>query len=116
MLFRNPRVFAFVLLAVGGGVLAYYGEQYSRLPEWTEAEIEQSVELNLALDLRQRGPLLQPTGERLEQLRGIVRAEVRGEIERERRTVQRWLAAGLMLCMFGGMTWLADLLRPRRSH
>ena len=63
MLFRNPRLFAFLLIAIGGGVLGYYGEQYRRLPTYTDADIEQSVEANLALDLARMGPHLQPAGE-----------------------------------------------------
>jgi hypothetical protein len=49
MLPRNPRAFAVLLAALGAGLVAWYGEQRWRLPAWSEAEIEQSVELNLAL-------------------------------------------------------------------
>lgn len=111
MLFRNPRLFAFLLIAVGTGVLVYFGEQWLRLPVWTDTEIEQSVELNLALDLQHRGPHLQPTGEKLDELRRTIRAEVVGEIGRERKDVERWLAVGLMLCVFGAASWLTDFLR-----
>lgn len=101
MPFRNPRAMAFVLIAFGLGVAAFYGERWYRLPAWTEAEIEQSVELNLALDLQRLGPHLQPSRERLEQLRSMVRAEVEGEIRREREEVQRWVGLGLVLIVLG---------------
>lgn len=101
MLFRNPQAFAVLMLAIGIGLIGYYGEQWYRLPKWTEAEIEQSVELNLAIDLNRMGAHLRPTGEKLERLRGIARAEVTGEIRRERETLERWLGAGLILLVLG---------------
>lgn len=115
-MFRNRRLVAFLLLAIGGGIVAYYGQQWYALPEYSDADIEASVELNLALDLQHRGPHLQPTGERLEGLREAVRAEVVGEIRRERRTLERWLAVGLILCALGGANWLTEALRVRASR
>ena len=101
MLFRNPRAFAFTLIAAGLGLLAYYGEQWYRLPEWSEAEIEQSVALNLAIDLQRMGPHLRPEGEKLQRLREMVRAEVESEIQRERENLERWLGLGLVLSVLG---------------
>jgi cytochrome P450 len=101
MLFRNPRALAFVLLAAGVGLLGYYGEQRYRLPQWSEAEIAQSVELNLAMDLQRRGPHLQPAGERLQQLRDSIRAEVEAEIRSERETLDKWIGLGLVLVVLG---------------
>lgn len=101
MIFRNPRAMAFVLIAFGLGLTAWYGEQWYRLPQWSEAEIAQSVELNLSLDLQRLGPHLQPTGERLAELRGRVRAEVEAEIGRERHEIERWLGLGLVLIVLG---------------
>jgi hypothetical protein len=115
MLLRNPRAFAFVLAAIGFGVAAWYGEQRWRLPQWSEAEIEQSVELNLQLELQRRGPHLQPQPERIEALRRTLRAEVQAEIRRERDTLDRWIGAGLLLVVFGLAQWLADAIR-RRAH
>lgn len=117
MLLRNPHFLTFFLLALGIGVVGYFGEQRSRLPAWSEAEIEQSVELNLALDLRHRGPHLQPTGERLAELRTAVRAEVEAEIRREREQLERWIGVGAILCMLGAGNWLKLLFAARlRSH
>ena len=113
MLFRNPRFFAFLLVAIGLGLLGYYGEQRWRLPKWSDAEIAQSVELNLALDLQHRGPHLQPSGEKLEELRATIRAEVEAEIRRERETPERWMGVGAILCMLGAGHWLKQVLAER---
>lgn len=101
MLFRNPRGLGFLLLAIGLGLIAYYGEQWYRLPTWSEGEIEQSVELNLQMDLARRGPHLQPAGERLEQLRRSIRQEVESEIRRDREGLEKWMGLGLVLLVLG---------------
>jgi hypothetical protein len=101
MLLRNPRGFAFLLLAAGLGLTAWFGEQRWRLPDWSEGEIEQSVELNLAIELGRRGPHLRPEGERLEALRATLRAEVEAEIRREREDLERWIGLGLVLIVLG---------------
>lgn len=116
MLLRNPRAFAFVLAAIGLGVVLWFGEQRARLPQWSETEIGQSAELNLQLELQRRGPHLQPQGERLEALRRTLRAEVEAEIRRERDTLDRWVGAGLLLLVFGAAQWLADALKRRASR
>jgi len=113
MLLRNPRAFAFALAAIGLAVAGWHGEQRLRLPQWSEAEIEQSVELNLQLELQRRGPHLQPQGERLDALRGALRAEVEAEIRRERDALDRWIGAGLLLLVFGAAQWLGAALRSR---
>jgi len=115
MLLRNPRAFAFLLAAIGAGLVAYYGEQRWRLPVWNETEIAQSVELNLALELQRRGPHLQPSGERLEALRRTLRVEIEAEIHRERAEPERWIGVGLLLIVVGAGQWLADAMR-RRAH
>lgn len=113
MLLRNPRAFAATLAAIGVGLVAWYGDQWWRLPEWSEAEIEQSVELNLAIELQRRGPHLQPTGERLDELRRTLRAEVEAEIRRDRAGPERGLGIGLLLIVLGGGQWLAGVLQRR---
>jgi hypothetical protein len=106
MLFRDPRALAFVLLAVGVGLLGWYGDQWYRLPAWSDSEIEQSVDLNLEIELARRGPLLQPQGERLDQLRGTLRSEIEAQIRLQRQDLERWMAAGLTLCVLGLGAWL----------
>lgn len=116
MLLRNPNAFAFLLAAIGIGLVAYYGEQRWNLPEWSEAEVEQSVELNLALELQRRGPHLQPVGNRLEQLRAALRAEVEGEIRRERAEIERWIGLGLLLIVLGAGQGLAGAIQQRMQR
>jgi len=113
MLLRNPRAFAFLLAAAGIGLLAYYGEQWYRLPPWSDTEIAQSVELNLVLELQRRGPHLQPAGERLDALRRALRAEIEAEIRRDRQNLERWMGFGLLLIVFGLAQWLGDWLKQR---
>ena len=113
MLLRNPRLLAFLFVVIGAGIAAWYGEQRWHLPAWSEAEIAQSVELNLAMELRQRGPHLQPSSERLEVLRAALRGEVEAEIRREREQLERWIGLGLVLVVLGLGMWAREMLgRP----
>src|SRR5690349_6411478 len=113
MLLRNPRAFAFLMVAIGLGLVAWFGEQRWSLQPWSEGEIEQSVELNLTLELQRRGPHLQPSNERLAELRRTLRAEVEAEIRREREQPERWIGLGLLLVVLGGGHFVADALRRR---
>lgn len=101
MLSRNPKIFSALAISVGIGLCGYYGLQWYELPRWSEAELAQSVELNLTLDLKRMGPLLQPRAERLEALRQIVRSEVETEIHSELRGIQRGLVAGFVAFVLG---------------
>jgi len=113
LLLRNPRLLAFLFVAAGAGVAAWYGDQLWRLPAWSETEIAQSVELNLAVELRRRGPHLQPSPERIEALRATLRGEVEAEIRREREQLERWMGLGLVLVVLGFGMWAREALgRP----
>lgn len=113
MLFRNPKSLAFLLLALGVGLCGYYGQKWYELPEWSEAEIAQSVEINLELDLQRMGPHLRPTGERLEDLRRLVRSEVEAEIRKEREGAQKGLGAGLIALVLAVGQLLAVALKEK---
>jgi hypothetical protein len=113
MLFRNPRAFSFVLAAIGLGLVLYYGEQWYRLPQWSETEIEQSVELNLTMDLQRMGPHLRPSGEKLERLRSVVRQEVEAEIRHDRETLERWMGLGLILTVLGAGRFIVSAVNRR---
>lgn len=89
------------LIALGLGLCGYYGLEWTRLPQYNESDIAASIEFNLALDLQRRGPHLHPDAEKLEQLRETVRAEVEGEISREREKVQRRFGLGLIALVVG---------------
>lgn len=110
MLLRNPRLLAFLLAAIGIALAAYYGEQRWHLPAWTETEIAQSVELNLAMELQRRGPHLQPAPERLDALRAMLRAEIEAEIRRDRQQLERWIGLGMLLVVVGLGLWARDAL------
>jgi len=113
MLFRNPQALPFLLVGIGLGLLGYYGEQWYRLPQWSQDQIEESVELKLAIDLQRMGPHLQPQGARLERLRDMVRTEVEGGIHSQRRTIERWMGLGLILCVLGLGQFVRLALRPK---
>ncbi|HEY0973338.1 MAG TPA: hypothetical protein VGE57_02450 [Solimonas sp.] len=99
----------YLALAIGVGLTAYYGQAWYELQDYSEADIEASTELNLRMDLQRRGPHLQPDADKLEQLRTQVRAEVEGEINRERETIQSRFAIGLIALVVG----LGQLLSQR---
>ncbi|MES0874615.1 hypothetical protein [Sinimarinibacterium thermocellulolyticum] len=90
-----------LLLSIGLGLTIYYGHEWWRLPEYSDADIDASVELNLHMELQRRGPHLQPDAENLERLRRLIRAEVQAEIRRERETIQRRFGIGLIALVLG---------------
>ena len=101
VMLRNTRIFSALWISVGIGLSGYYGLQWYEQPRWSEAEIEQSVMLNLGIDLARMGPHLRPTGEKLEQLHQMVRSEVEGQIRTEQRAVWRGLIAGSGMLLLG---------------
>lgn len=102
-MFRHGQFFTALLLSVGIGLFGYYAVQWLELPQWSEADLEASAELNLALDLKRMGPHLQPDPKRLEELRALVRRELDADIAHEREQVLRGLVAGLfaLIVAFG---------------
>ncbi|MEK6805593.1 MAG: hypothetical protein AABY95_02975 [Pseudomonadota bacterium] len=110
MLFRNTKIFSLLWLSIGIGLSGYYGVEWYEQPSWTRDEIEQSVELNLAVDLARMGPHLRPKGDKLDALRQLVRGEVETQIRREQSATQRGLAAGVAMLLLG----LVPLLLERK--
>ena len=104
----------YLALSIGLGLTAYYGQAWYELEDYSEADIEASTELNLRLDLQRRGPHLQPDAERLTELRAQVRAEVEGEILREREKIQSRFAVGLIALVVGLGNWLSQRLMMRQ--
>ena len=104
----KPRfaVLPALMFAVGLGLAFYYGDVWYGLPRYSEAEIEQSVELNLALTLQVR--LTSPSAD--EASRATIRSELLAEIQREQRDALRGLTIGGVLCAFG----LLQMLMLRR--
>lgn len=111
----KPRFAALpaMLFAVGLGLTFYYGDLWWRLPAYSAAEIEQSAELNLMLDLHRRGSAATQAMDEsaLAALREQMRAEVTTEITRERRELQRGFATGVVLALLG----LVQLWMIRRA-
>ncbi len=98
---RNLSTIPAFLVALGLCLSSYYGMEWYQLPQYSEADIETSTELNLRLDLQRRGPHLQPQGEELERLRRMVRAEIQGEIRHEKEKIQTRFGIGLISLIFG---------------
>ena len=93
---RNPMITPFLLFAVGLGLVAWYGAEWYELPRYGEADINASVEANLAIDLGRLGRT--PEAAQLERLRAQIRAEVEADIRKERSESERGLGVGL-LCL-----------------
>ncbi len=101
LLFRNPRLIPAMLFSAGLCVAGYYGTQWYQAPRLSPAEIEQSTELNLALDLAQMPAEQRPQGKALEELKTRVRDEVELDVDQDRKTLQERFAAGLVAMVFG---------------
>lgn len=98
---RNPLLIPFLFLALGFGLLGWYGLSWYELPRYSESEIETSVEANLAMDLARLGPSMQLDAQRMTQLRTQIRAEVMADIQRERAESERGLGVGLICIVVG---------------
>jgi len=101
LFFRNPRLIPAMLFSTGLCVAGYYGMQWRDLPHLSEQELEQSAELNLALDLARLSPEQRPHGQALEDMKARERSEVLADLDRERDTVHERFAAGLVAMVFG---------------
>jgi len=87
-----------LLFAVGLGMVFYYGEAWWSLPSYSAEEIEQSVNLNLAMDLQRQGSAAPaPT----EALREQLRAEVVAAIAEDENTIKGYFATGCVLTLMG---------------
>ena len=100
-----------MLFAAGLGLIFHYGDAWYRLPVYSAAEVEQSVELNLALE-QQRGNAANTTQlvEQIEPQRQRIRSDLLAEIQRERRDAQAGTGTGIILLLMG----LVQMLILRR--
>ena len=117
LLFRNRRLIPAMLFSAGIGVAGYYGMSWYQAPKLSPTEIEQSTELNLALDLAQMSADQRPQGKDLEDLKARVRAEVQSDVDRDRKTLQERFAAGLvaMVFAFGQLVFVSMSERARKA-
>lgn len=108
----KPRLTALpAALFLGGLGLSLYGAQALwNLPAYSELDIEHSVELNLAMDLR-REPITNQgalSAQSIEQRRQLLASEIREEISKERREPLQTLLIGLVMLSFALLkTWLS---------
>lgn len=101
------------MIAGGLGAAGWYGLELYQLPERTPAQVNEIVELRLASELEHMGPLLRPSGERLERLQQMIRTEVKAEGAIARKTPERWIGVGLVVAVFGAGSWVLSLGRRR---
>lgn len=107
----------FFILCIGLGICLYYGMEWHELPVYTEAEIDQSTELNLQLDLQRMGDHLRPqTKDEMELMRAKLRAEITGSIKEQSDKVHLRFSVGLIALIIGlgqlASSWM--LQRPAR--
>lgn len=100
---------AFLIGAAGIGLCGYAGVLWRELPRYTEADLQASTELNLAVDLARKGRSLDSKS--VEQLRHQVRTEIEKDLAEERRAVLPWLLVGL--CLIGLGFWRAYQARNK---
>lgn len=110
---RNPMLMPFIFLALGVGLIGWYGLSWYELPQYNESDIAASIEANLAVDLSRRGPNLQPDAKGLERMRAQIRDELTADIDRERADAERGIGIGLFCIVIAlGHAVLMHGLRP----
>lgn len=106
---------AFLFAAVGGGLLIYGALQWRQLPQYSDQDIDSSIELNLGLDLARLGPDRQPPPDKIEFMRKTIRAEIDAQIAQDRERVQGWLLGGAALLVIGLMQALTQRYLGRNT-
>lgn len=103
-----------LLFAVGLGMLMFHGHAWWRLPAYSADDIEQSVELNMAIDLQRRATTGGFSPEQVERLRAQVRDEVVAAIAADQNEALRYMGIGLLLTLMGlSMMWLLNRMAAR---
>lgn len=107
----------FLLFAGGLGACLYYGQQWYALPQYSEADIKASAELNLKLDLQRRPAGLPALTElEVDRMRSTLQQEVAGEISKERNGILRGFGLGLVASILGaGQLVMAWLMRRKQA-
>ncbi len=107
----------FFILCVGLGICLYYGMEWYELPTYNDAEIEQSTELNLQLDLQRMGEHLRPqTKDELELMRAKLRAEITGSIKEQSDKVHLRFSVGLIALIIGFGQLTSSWMLRRQSR
>lgn len=109
---QKPRLATLpaLMFAAGLGMVFWYGYAWWTLPAYSPAEIEQSVELNLALDLQRREAAFSADPAKISQLRAQLHEEVIAAIAKDKTEPRRYIGIGLVLTLMG----LAQMVLLRR--
>lgn len=114
---RNPYTIPLLLVAVGGGLVAYHGETLYRFEPLSERQVEQQAAAQLKALEERRGPHLSPIqGERRQELEQRLQAEIRGVHDRPKREAERWFFAGLAALIIGLGHAAAMRFSPHRAE
>ena len=112
---RRPPLIGFLIVCIGLGICLYYGMAWYELPTYTEAEIDQSTELNMQMDLQRMGPVLAPkTKDDLALMRARIRSEITTSIKEQSDTVHLRFSVGLIALIIGIGQMLSTWLMQRR--
>lgn len=104
------RLLPALMFAGGLGMAMYYGHAWWQLPQYSAADLDASVELNLAADLMRHDEAFRNDAAQVLALRSAVRQELEQTIADEKREVQNYTGTGLILMALG----LAQMLVLRR--
>ena len=109
---QKPRLATLpaLMFAVGLGMVFWYGYAWWTLPVYSSAEIEQSTELNLMLDLQRRDTAFAADTGKIAQLRAQLHGEVTAAIAKDKIELQRYVGVGLVMTLMG----LAQMMLLRR--
>lgn len=112
---RRPPMLGFIILVVGIGICLYYGMEWYELPNYTEADIAASTELNMQMDLQRMGTLLAPkTTEELETMRAKLRYEITDSIKQQSDKVHLRFSVGLVALILGIGQLVSSWMMQRR--
>ncbi len=112
---RSPVGFPAALFAVGLGMSMYYGYAWYQLPVYNDAELAQSVDINLAMDMQRQNKPMPTDPAKLAELKAAVRADLDAVVSKERRETLGAFSAGLIgLLLALGQFLLLWRLRKRQ--
>lgn len=106
----------FLFAAVGLGVAVHCGLRWYELPRYSGADIEQSAQLNFAIDQARLGNQPSMPANQRQQLLEHERTEVKNDIDQERQGLRAEAGLALILLVLAaGQTVAARLNARRRS-
>jgi hypothetical protein len=114
---RDPHWHAaFLFAAVGIGVAIHSALRWHELPHYSAADLEQSVQLNFAVDEARLAAHATITADQRQQLLARERTEVENDINQERQGIRAEFGLALVLLVLAiGQTVAARLNARRRA-